>query len=189
MSGKTFVDANYRFIAAYQEVNSRIVQRQQALALFVTLCATLLAGLLALHPGPDGRQLPVEWLAFGFPLSSLCLACLNYKAERAITNLRSFLSALEKLEAAHTQLPSYNTDPRWSSGANKVRRFHDIAAAVLATGANAIGIGVILQLYPERLADKALLLGLLIGSALLSVLALLFIPRWSYRPGKETGAI
>jgi len=95
MSGKTFVDANYRFIAAYQEVNARIVQRQQALALFVTLTATLLAGLLALHPGASGNQLPVEWLVFGFPVTSLCLAFLNYKAERAITNLRSFLSALE----------------------------------------------------------------------------------------------
>ena len=71
MSGKTFVDANYRFIAAYQEVNARIVQRQQALALFVTLTATLLAGLLALHPGPNGKQLPVESLVFGFPVTSL----------------------------------------------------------------------------------------------------------------------
>jgi hypothetical protein len=182
MSGKAFVDANYRFIAAYQEVNSRIVQRQQALALFVTLTATLLAGLLALHPGENGRQLPVEWLVFGFPVTSLCLAFLNYKAERAITNLRSFLSALEKLDDAHERLPSYNTDPRWARGVNKVRRFHDIAAAILATGANGIGIGVVLQLYPERLIDKPFVLYLLVLGALVSVLALLIIPRWSYRP-------
>ena len=182
MSGQTYVDANYRFIAAYQEVNSRIVQRQQSLALFVTLTATLLAGLLALHPGGNGRQLPVEWLVFGFPVTSLCLAFLNYKAERAITNLRSFLSALEKLDEAHQRLPSYNTDPRWAHGVNKVRRFHDIAAAILATGANGIGIGVVLQLYPERLADKPFVLHLLVLGAIVSVLALLIIPRWSYRP-------
>lgn len=182
MSGKTFVDANYRFIAAYQEVNARIVQRQQALALFVTLTATLLAGLLALHPGADGHQLPVEWLVFGFPVTSLCLAFLNYKAERAITNLRSFLSALEKLDEAHERLPSYNTDPRWAHGVNKVRRFHDIAASILAAGANGIGIGVVLQLYPERLADKPFVLYLLLIGAVVSVLALLVIQRWSYRP-------
>lgn len=185
MSGKTFVDANYRFIAAYQEVNARIVQRQQSLALFVTLTASLLAGLLALHPGSSGHQLPVEWLVFGFPVTSLCLAFLNYKAERAITNLRSFLSALEKLEEAHTRLPSYNTDPRWAHGVNKVRRFHDLAAAVLATGANAIGIGVVLQLYPERLADKPFIPWLLVATAFLSILALLIIPRWSYRPDES----
>lgn len=187
MSGKTFVDANYRFIAAYQEVNARIVQRQQSLALYVTLTASLLAGLLALHPGAGGG-LPVEWLVFGFPITSLCLAFLNYKTERAITNLRSFLSALERLDLAHHRLPSYNTEPRWANGVNKVRRFHDIAAGVLASGANAIGIGVVLQLYPERLADKPFVLWLLVGGAALSVLALLLIPRWSYRPLEEDDA-
>lgn len=148
----------------------------------MTLTATLLVGLLALHPGPEGRQLPVEWLVFGFPVTSLCLDFLNYKAERAITNLRAFLSVLERLDDAHRALPSYNTDPRWTRGANKVRRFHDVAGAVLASGANAIGIGVVLQLFPERLAGKPLVLALLIAGAAGSVLALLVIPRWSYRP-------
>ncbi|MBS1158054.1 MAG: hypothetical protein H6R15_473 [Proteobacteria bacterium] len=181
------VDANYRFIAAYNEVNARIVQRHQALTLYVTLTASLLAALLALHPGEASKSLPVEWLVFAFPVTTVCLAFLNYKTERAITNLRSFLSSLERLGNAHHQLPSYNTDPRWANGVNKVRRFHDYAAAVLASGANAIGIGVVLRLYPDRLADKPLLIGLLIVGAILSVLALLVIPRWSYRPLEEGG--
>ncbi|RIX49753.1 MAG: hypothetical protein D3M94_01850 [Rhodocyclales bacterium GT-UBC] len=179
------VDANYRFIAAYQEVNARIVQRHQALTLYVTLTASLLAGLFALHPGESSRQLPVEWLVFAFPVTTVCLAFLNYKTERAITNLRSFLASLERIANAHHQLPSYNTDPRWSSGVNKVRRFHDYAAAVLASGANAIGIGTVLRLYPERLADRPLLTGVLVVAALLSILALLVIPRWSYQPPAE----
>lgn len=65
---------------------------------------------------------------------------------------------------------------------NKVRRFHDLAAGVLASGANGIGIGVVLQLYPERLAGKPFVLNLLLGGAVVSVLALLIIPRRSYRP-------
>lgn len=176
------VDANYRFIAAYQEVNARIVQRHQALTLYITLTASLLAGLFALHPGDASRSLPVEWLVFAFPVTTLCLAFLNYKTERAITNLRSFLATLERLGNAHHQLPSYNADPRWASGVNKVRRFHDYAAAVLAGGANAIGIGTVVRLYPERLAGHDLLLGALLAFALASVLALLIIPRWSYQP-------
>lgn len=179
------VDANYRFIAAYQEVNSRIAQRQQALTLCVTLTASLLAGLFALHPGESSRQIPVEWLVFAFPVTTLCLAFLNYKSERAITNLRFFLAALERIGNAHQQLPSYNTDPRWATGVNKVRRFHDYAAAVLASGANAIGIGVVCRLYPERLAGQSALLGVLVLAALLSILALLIIPRWSYQPPAE----
>lgn len=94
MATKYIVDANYRFIAAYQEVNARINQRQQALALYVTLVVSLLAALVALKPGADGADVPVEWLVAGFPVASICLAFLNYKAERAITNLRRFLAAL-----------------------------------------------------------------------------------------------
>ena len=182
MSGKMFVDANYRFIAANQEVNSRIVQRQQALGLYVTLTASLLAGLLALHPTSTGRQLPVEWLVFGFPITTFCLAFLNYKAERAISNLRAFLATLEQLENAHQQLPSYNSDPQWAKSANKVRHFHDLAAAVLAAGANAIGLGVVITLYPERIQGQPRWFYGLLIMALTSVIALLIIPRWRYRP-------
>lgn len=44
------VDANYRFIAAYQEVNTRVTQRQQALASYVSIVVSLLAALVALRP-------------------------------------------------------------------------------------------------------------------------------------------
>ena len=101
MSKTALVDANYRFIAAYNEVNARITQRQQALALYVTLVVSLLAALVALKSGEARGEVPVEWLMLGFPVASLSLAFLNYKAERAITNLRRFLSALEQLGDAH----------------------------------------------------------------------------------------
>src|SRR5262245_50397805 len=118
------VDANYRFIAASQEVNARINQRQQALALYVTLIVSLLAALVALKSSDSSGVVPVEWLVLGFPVSSICFTFLNYKAERAITNLRRFMSALEQLDDADKAIPSYNTHPEWAIGANKARRFH-----------------------------------------------------------------
>lgn len=63
-------------------------------------------GLLAQPPGGNGRQLPVEWLVFGFPVTSLCLAFLNYKAERAITTLRSLLSAQESFRTRPADHPA-----------------------------------------------------------------------------------
>lgn len=63
----SIVDANYRFIAAYQEVNARIAQRQQALMLYVTLVVSLLAALVALRSASLASDVPVEWLAFGSP--------------------------------------------------------------------------------------------------------------------------
>lgn len=179
---KYIVDANYRFIAAYQEVNARINQRQQALTLYVTLVVSLLAALVALKPSGSGSEVPVEWLLAGFPVASICLAFLNYKAERAISNLRRFLSALEQLSGAHEELPSYNTHEKWSQGANKARRFHDYAAIILVAGGNLIGLGAATKIYPERIAEMSIALWLSIGAAILSVLLLLVTPKWSYKP-------
>lgn len=178
------VDANYRFIAAYQEVNARIVQRQQALALYVTLVVSLLAALVALRPAQDAQPAPIEWLLLGFPLASLCLALLNYKAERAITNLRTFLAALEQLDDAHQRLPSYNTEPRWSSGANRARRYHDVATTLLAAGGNAIGLGAAWAIYPQRIASSGGFFWTAVALAVLSLAVLLATPRWSYRAGE-----
>lgn len=186
MTTKYIVDANYRFIAAYQEVNARINQRQQALALYVTLVVSLLAALVALKPGEGNAEVPVEWLVAGFPVASICLAFLNYKAERAITNLRRFLSALEQLNNAHEELPSYNTHPKWAVGANKARRFHDYASAVLVAGGNAIGLGAVAKIYPERIGDAPLALWLSAAVAVISVIILLVTPRWSYTPKQES---
>jgi hypothetical protein len=182
MSIKSHVDANYRFIAAYNEVNARIAQRQQALGLYVTLVVSLLAALVALKPGEQGGRLPIEWLVLGFPVASTCLAFLNYKTESALTNLRSFLSTLERLDNAHQELPSYNTDPRWSLDANKARRFHDFASAVLVAAANTIGLGAVYKIYPERIVDNPLVVWITGLVAAACVIALLLMPRLSYRP-------
>lgn len=181
MSNKYSVDANYRFIAAYQEVNTRISQRQQALSLYATLVLSLLAALVAMKPA-NGISAPVEWLLPGFPVASLCLAFLNYKGERAITNLRCFLAALEQLNNAHEELPSYNTHPRWSLGANKARRFHDVTAFLLVTAGNGIGLGAAIHIYPDRVAAAPFAIWGSVVVAIISMVILLFIPRWSYNP-------
>lgn len=176
-----FVDANYRFIAAYQEVNARIAQRQQALVLYVTLVVSLLAALAALQSASRPVQFPAEWLAVGFPVASICLAFLNVKTERAITHLRRFLASLERLNNANESLPSYNSDPRWAQGANSARRFHDWAGAVLVLGRNGMGLGGVIYLYPERLSVNPYIIYFSIFLTAASVLILLFMPRWSYR--------
>ena len=182
MYDRSFVDANYRFIGACQEVNARINQRQQALALYVTLVVSLLAALVALKPGDARSGLPAEWLILGFPVAAMCLAFLNYKAERAITNLRVFISELERLHDAHHALPSYNAHPQWAQGANKARRFHDYAAAVLVSGGSTIGLGAAVSLYPQRIASMPVTLWLSALVVLVSVVVILSSARWHFRP-------
>lgn len=91
-----------------------------------------------------------------FPVASTSPAFLNYKAERAITHLRHFLSTLEQLGHAHYQLPSYNTDPQWAQRANVARRFQDWAAAILVMGGNGMGLAAIFRIYPERIIENPL---------------------------------
>lgn len=184
MYTKSFVDANYRFIGAYQEVNARINQRQQALALYVTLVVSQLAALVALKPIEGRGTLPIEWLILGFPIAALCLALLNYKAERAITNLRHFISELERLHGAHEALPSYNTHSKWASVANRARRFHDYAAAVLVAGGSTIGLGAAAEIYPQRLSEMPYTLWLSVAVAVASVATILLTGRWHFTPGE-----
>jgi hypothetical protein len=176
-----FVDANYRFIAAYQEVNARIAQRQQALTMYITLVASMLAAMVALRTSVNKADLPVAWIMLGFPVASLCLAFLNYKAERAITNLRQFLSSLEKLNNAHETLPSYNTHQKWSHSANKARRFHDYASAVLVAGGNLIGLGAVVAIFPDHVTLYSWLLWVSIAVSLISIVFIFMSSTWSFK--------
>lgn len=179
---RSIVDANYRFMAASQEVNARVTQRQQALALYVSMLVSLLAALVALRPSPTLSAVPIEWLILGFPISSISFAFLNYKSERAISHLRRYLSVLECLGQAHVHLPSYNTDPEWSIGANKARRFHDHAVTILVAGGNLAGLGAALKIYPERVAQSPIFMYFSAFLALLALAVVLFTHRWSYLP-------
>lgn len=179
--GKLSVDSNYRFIAAANEVNARITQRQQALALYVTLIVSLLAALVAMRPNQGISDPPIEWLILGFPVASLSFSFLNYKSEVTLSNLRSYLAQLEKLDTESPSIPSYNSDPTWSIGANKGRRFHDYASALLVTGGNAIGLGAAWKIYPIRLNAEPTFLYVSICLAIISIVFLFITPMWSYQ--------
>lgn len=176
------VSANYRYIAAYNEVNARIAQRQHALSIYITLIVGLIAALVASKRIEGQDSLPIEWLVYGFPIASACLALLNYKYEQTLTNLRQYLSELERLDNNNLNLPSYNTEPRWAVGANKARRFHDFACAVLVMACNAIALGVFHRIYPEHFQPNSLAIWITIVVALISVVSLLSLTRFSYKP-------
>lgn len=176
------VSANYRYIAAYNEVNARIAQRQHALSLYITLIVGLIAALVASKRIEGQDSLPIEWLVYGFPVASACLVLLNYKYERTLTNLRQYLSELERLNNINRDLPSYNTETRWAVGANKARRYHDFACAVLVAACNSIALGIFYQIYPDHFKLNSLVIWVTGIVALVSVTALLCITRFSYKP-------
>jgi hypothetical protein len=178
------VTANYRFVGAYQEVNTRIAQRQQALTIYVSMVLSLLAALVALKPGAAGSALPIQWLVLGFPVASTFLALMSYKAEMALTNLRRFLCALERLGNENETIPSYNANPIWSISANRARRFQDYAAALLAFAGNAVGLFAAAKIYPVQFSENPMAIWIAGSIALASLILLLWIPKLSFTPNK-----
>jgi hypothetical protein len=176
------VEANYRFTAAANELNVRIALRQQLLAFYTTLVLGLLAALVALRPEADGSHAPVEWLALGFPVASLCLVLLNIKTEHSLTHLRNFMSALEQIGNAHHHLPSYNADPRWAAGTNGMRRLHDYSAAMLVAAAHAVGMGALWRIYPQEMGWQSPSMWVCGISGVAAVIALLWLERLRFRP-------
>lgn len=175
-----YVSANYRYIAAYNEVNARIVQRQQALSVYIALIVGLVAALVA--SSRIEVALRVEWVIWGFPLASVCLVLLNYKYERSLTNLRQYLAELEQLNNSQLILPSYNSETRWATKANRARRFHDLACAILVACCNGIALDLFHQLYPNQFRLTSPLIWLTGLVTLISTGALLLLFRASYRP-------
>ncbi|EJN07035.1 hypothetical protein [Herbaspirillum sp. YR522] len=182
------VTANYRFVGAYQEVNTRIAQRQQALTIYVSMVLSLLAALVALKPGTAGAPLPIQWLVLGFPVASTFLALMSYKAEMAITNLRRFLCTLERLGNDNGALPSYNANASWSINANRARQMQDYAAALLAAGGNAVGLLAAVKIYPVQFAESPSACWIAGTVAVVSVGLLLWIPRLSFIPVEDDGS-
>lgn len=180
------VSANYRYIAAYNEVNARIVQRQHALSLYITLVVGLIAALIASKRIEQPNTPLIEWLIYGFSIASVCLVLLNYKYEQTLTNLRRYLSELEQLNNSSLELPSYNTETRWTVSANKARRFHDFACAMLVGACNVIGLGVLYRIYPEHFQPSSLVIWVTGIVTLGSVAALVLMTQFSHKPKRKS---
>lgn len=180
-----YVTANYRYISAYNELNARTSQRQQALTIFITFFIGLLAALIAAHNVSTSLNSHIEWILFGFPVASATFAFLNYKYERIITNLRHFLSTLERYHDAHLAIPSYNTDQQWIKDSNHARRFHDYACAILILACNSIGISAFYVLFPQHIQQAYGVIACVVLVTILSAGLHWFLPKFGYHTSKD----
>lgn len=66
------------------------------------------------------------------------------------------------------------------------RRFHDLTAVLLVAAGNGIGLGAAIHIYPDRVAAGPLAIWGSVLVAIISLVILLLIPRWSYTPDELT---
>lgn len=176
-----YVTSNYRYISAYNELNARTSQRQQALTIFISFFVGLLAALIASHGAGGLGNAHIEWILLGFPVASASFAFLNYKYELIIANIRAYLMKLEHLNAAHEVLPSYNSDPEWTINSDHARRYHDYACAILIIACNSIGLSAFYVLYPERFFQSGWVIFVVVFVAIFTALMHWLLPKISGR--------
>lgn len=183
--GGEHVTANYRYIAAYNEVVARISQRQQTLTLFVAIFTGLVTAFIAGRDLFRSQPMALDWLMMGFPAASISLTSLNRKYERLISILRRYLASLERVREAHKVLPSYNCDPGVIGEANAARRQHDFTCATLIAAYNAVALGIYDSIAPrDGVAFIAVFLVVVIV-ALGCIVAHVRLSQSQYRPAQD----
>lgn len=143
------VSLNYRYVAAWSEVNARIGLRQNALTIYVTLSAAIIT-ILATVPS-DRFPIPTAAFALFLPLFSLFFGLLNYKHDMTIALLREYLRQCELKGYGEDQefLPGYNSHSGFKAHAEKYRGLHDWAATLLILMFNILGAVVAYQSLGE----------------------------------------
>lgn len=182
--GGEHVSANYRYIAAYNEVVARISQRQQTLTLFVAIFTGLVTAFIAGRDLFRAQPVALDWLMMGFPAASISLTLLNTKYERLISILRAYLASLERVGGAQAVLPSYNCDVRVIGQANAARRQHDFTCATLIMAYNAVALGIYDSIATQDGIAFAAVFMVVATVALACIVAHVRLSRSQYRPAE-----
>jgi hypothetical protein len=151
------VGMNWRYSSAWNEVNARIAQRQNAVAIFVSLATAIVAVLFTSARSQPGLQLDPNTFSVLMPVISLVFGALNYKHDKTIALLRTYLAECEDMHP-ELKLHGYNNCKRFMSIANETRRWHDISCAVLITVFNGLSLWVAYRSFPDAFRLTGLLL-------------------------------
>lgn len=139
---------NFRYVAAWNEVSTRIGLRQNALTIFVTLSTGILT-ILATAP-KTGFPIDVNTFSLLMPVVSIFLGLLNFKHDKTIALLRQFMRECERSGSAERlKLPGYNLDDRYRTRAEALRNFHDYSAALLILLFNGLGLFIAYYSVPS----------------------------------------
>jgi hypothetical protein len=144
---------NYRYIGAWNEVGTRLALRQNALTMYVTLASAILTILATSQR--IGIPFDVSIFSLTMPAISLFLAFLNFKHDKTILLLRSFLRECENNGiSAELRLPGYNSIDFYRQNAEWYRNFHDYSAAILILMFSALGFDIAYSSFPYLFDPK-----------------------------------
>jgi hypothetical protein len=149
---------NFRYAAVWNEVNSRIALRQNAVTMFVTLSCAIITIMLTQGTGtqtPNQNSLAIinpRYFSGLMPCVSIVFALLNYKHDKTIALLRQFLKEAEELMTVEYDLKllGYNSDTLYRPVADDVRKLHDFTCAALIALFNGVAGFVAFGVLPNE---------------------------------------
>jgi hypothetical protein len=118
--------ADARYLGAWNEINTRIAQRQNLLSIYTTLALASAGAASIVTPAP-----PTWRFVYAIPLLSLLFAVLLRMHEQQIAILRAFLADLER---ANKIVPGFHLPNKRSARAQEIRKLHDYCCLGLVTG-------------------------------------------------------
>lgn len=177
-----YVLTNFRYLSAYNELVSRMSQRQQTLALFIAIFTGLVTALIATREIFKTDHSSIVWVMVGFPMASIMLTLLNYKYETLISLVREYLADLERVKEADGHYPSFNCDYSLVSRSNRARFFHDLSCAALIAGCNIAAIGVYISICGQVIKPYPFVIGMVAVVGFGCVVAHLFLRKIYYTP-------
>ena len=177
------VSMNYRYASAWNEVNTRIAQRQNAVTIFVSLSTAIITVLITsaradtlINPNVFSLLLPAVSIVFGL---------LNYKHDMTIALLRDFLADCERSSPIGDEklaLIGYNNiSEKYRPHADAARKFHDISCAILIVIFNGLGFIVAHLAFPELFHWQSYPLLFYFVSGVISLCLVMRSTFWPYR--------
>jgi hypothetical protein len=135
------VSADARYLAAWNEINARIAQRQSLITIYTSLALAALGAPLLQGAGGLWR------LCYAVGPLSVLFAMLLRMHERMIQLLRRFLEECEGLPTGDS-LPRYYAATERTAAMDRARRAHDWVCFCLVLGINGAA-GVVLFIGPH----------------------------------------
>jgi hypothetical protein len=118
------------------------------------------------------------------PIISFAFAMLNYKHDKTIALLRSFMAACERrtpdIYPALAGL-GYNSNESYRKHANSTRRFHDWSCVFLMAVFNFVGLYVAQKAYPTTFMLEGWPIAAYFGSVMVSALLVMRSTFWPHK--------
>ena len=166
------VTLNYRYVSAWNEVNTRIQKRQDAILIYLSGIGVA-TGIIA----KSDTLKYVDSVIWLIPVMTFLFIFLTLKHEFTIGNLRSFLLQCEKytfINYKQKGMPAYHLKDTFFKDATFYRLWHDISCVILMWSCNGIALSLLYIVHKDNILQD--IFGqFIVITILAAVLPLIFI--------------